>query len=255
MFYCAVWGCTWVGWLTGKKESLTEEEEICVLSVAAVMDPGYPVAISSHVDQSHPLSLPLSNNLSRNIVCRAISDYNSTQSHKIQRVRLSEICLETAVSEWHWLLFTWDVQRFQFKSYEKFTFQHFPSICFEKFTVQHFPFISFEKFTFQHFPFISSSTQVELLSIWCPFPFPHIFARLPTFTKVCIAIISPTSLFHFLFCPLIISPFHFHLSPFLFSSTWMPLNLLSHSPNQLEDYGVQCASRYRMHFCIPVFPL
>ena len=80
MFDCAVWGCTWVGWLTGKKESLTEEEEICVLSVAAVMDPGYPVAISSHVDQSHPLSLPLSNNLSRNIVCRAISDYNSTQS-------------------------------------------------------------------------------------------------------------------------------------------------------------------------------
>ena len=81
------------------------------------MDPGYPVAISSHVDQSHPLSLPLSNNLSRNIVCRAISDYNSTQSHKIQRVRLSDICLETAVSEWHWLLFTWDVQHFQFKSY------------------------------------------------------------------------------------------------------------------------------------------
>ena len=189
------------------------------------MDPGYPVAISSHVDQSHPLSLPLSNNLSRNIVCRAISDYNSTQSHKIQRVRLSEICLETAVSEWHWLLFTWDVQHFQFKSYDMFT-------------VQHFPFISFEKFSFQHFPFISCSTQVELLSIWCPFPFPHIFARLPTFTKVCIAIISPTSLFHFLFCPLIISPFHFHLSPFLFSSTWMPLNLLSHSPNQLEDYSV-----------------
>ena len=229
MFDCAVRGCTWVGWLTGKKESLTEEEEICVLSVAAVMDPGYPVAISSHVDQSHPLSLPLSNNLSRNIVCRAISDYNSTQSHKIQRVRLSEICLETAVSEWHWLLFTWDVQHFQFKS--------------------------FEMFTVQHFPFISCSTQVEQLSIWCPFPFPHIFARLPTFTKVCIAIISPTSLFHFLFCPLIISPFHFHLSPFLFSSTWMPLNLLSHSPNQLEDYGVKCASRYRMHFCIPVFPL
>ena len=206
------------------------------------MDPGYPVAISSHVDQSHPLSLPLSNNLSRNIVCRAISDYNSTQSHKIQRVRQSEICLETAVSEWHWLLFTWDVQHFQFKSYDMFT-------------VQHFPFISFEKFSFQHFPFISCSTQVELLSIWCPFPFPHIFARLPTFTKVCIAIISPTSLFHFLFCPLIISPFHFHLSPFLFSSTWMPLNLLSHSPNQLEDYGVQCASRYRMHVCVPVFPL
>ena len=200
------------------------------------MDPGYPVAISSHVDQSHPLSLPLSNNLSRNIVCRAISDYNSTQSHKIQRVRLSDICLETAVSEWHWLLFTWDVQHFQFKS-------------FEMFTVQHFPFISFEKFSFQHFPFISCSTQVELLSIWCPFPFPHIFARLPTFTKVCIAIISPTSLFHFLFCPLIISPFHFHLSPFLFSSTWMPLNLLSESK---PTGRLWCPPKYRMHICVPV---
>ena len=236
MFDCAVRGCTWVGWLTGKKESLTEEEEICVLSVAAVMDPGYPVAISSHVDQSHPLSLPLSNNLSRNIVCRAISDYNSTQSHKIQRVRLSEICLETAVSEWHWLLFTWDVQHFQFKS-------------FEMFTVQHFPFISFEKFSFQHFPFISCSTQVELLSIWCPFPFPHIFARLPTFTKVCIAIISPTSLFRFLFCPLIISPLHFHLSPFLFSSTWIPLNLMSHSK---PTGRLRFPSRYRMYICVPI---
>ena len=28
---------------------MTGEEEICVLSVAAVMDPGYPVAISTHV--------------------------------------------------------------------------------------------------------------------------------------------------------------------------------------------------------------
>ena len=32
-----------------QKESLTGEQEICVLSVAAVMDLGYPVAISSHV--------------------------------------------------------------------------------------------------------------------------------------------------------------------------------------------------------------
>ena len=217
MFDCAVWGCTWVGWLTGKKESLTEEEEICVLSVAAVMDPGYPVAISSHVDQSHPLSLPLSNNLSRNIVCRAISDYNSTQSHKIQRVRLSEICLETAVSEWHWLLFTCDVHHFQFKS-------------FEMFTVQHFPFISFEKFTFQHFPFISSSTQVELLSIWCPFPFPHIFARLPTFTKVCIAIISPTSLFTF---------FSVHLSFHPFTFTWVHFSSPPHECLSIYCHTVQ----------------
>ena len=36
---------------TGKqqKESLTGEQEICVLSVATVMDLGYPVAIYSHV--------------------------------------------------------------------------------------------------------------------------------------------------------------------------------------------------------------
>ena len=236
MFDCAVWGCTWVGWLTGKKESLTEEEEICVLSVAAVMDPGYPVAISSHVDQSHPLSLPLSNNLSRNIVCRAISDYNSTQSHKIQRVRLSDICLETAVSEWHWLLFTWDVQHFQFKSYDMFT-------------VQHFPFISFEKFSFQHFPFISCSTQVELLSIWCPFPFPHIFARLPTFTKVCIAIISPTKSFSLSF----LSTYHFTLSLSLESiSLLLHMNASQSTVTQSKPTGrLQCLPR--VIECIFVF--
>ena len=206
--------CTWsiapvgscTGWLTPavaeQKESLTGEQEICVLSVAAVMDLGYPVAISSHVA---PKSSTKQQPVTELCLFRGAG------------IRAAHLCW------WYWRLMShMDV----LGKMQGWMCQEDNDDNSGVWDVQDFPFhflLNWRCFPSAHF----------LLPVMPRAPtFPNIFPSVPTFTKICIAIISP-------------NPFSPHtLSLSLFSLVHMNASQFTVPSNQLENYCP--TSKYKM---------